>query len=191
MDKDINGNPITGTPNAGPVIHQEFNFHGEVHNVNPAATTVTTNITYINGEPQVEGQEGKKQKQDDCFIDKAAVREEIIDYAYRLRDKYKKEWRPFVKQLWSDIVRLPAVEAEIYDRGRQKGTNFDRNLVGNIICFLNEKKLFEAPYNKTEFKRILMDGEKEGQSVREALAYPPSFEIQEAIEHLLAKKKYF
>lgn len=191
MAKDINGTPSTGTPNTGTVIHQEFNFHGDVHNVNPAANSVHTTIINNNGVREDGELKEVPSKQDEAIFDKAVVREEIIEYAYRLKNKYKPEWRPYVKQLWNDIVALSAVDAEIYDRGRQKGTNFDRNLVGNIICFLNAKGLFEGEYNMTEYKRILMDGGKNGQSVREALAFPPSAEIKDSIDHLLANKKYF
>ncbi len=191
MDQENNEKPNTGASNAAPVIHQEFNFHGDVINVNPAATTVNNTYNYYGDVPGEDEHKKTAASQDDDLYDKEQVRNEIIEYAYRLHDKYKFQWQPHVKQLWSDIVQLPAVAAQIYSRGRLKGTHFDRNLVGNIINHLNRRKLFEGDYNMSEYARLLRGNDKDGQSVRGALSDPVTDDIKEAIDHLLLKKKYF
>ncbi len=191
MDKDNNENASLEIPTTGTVIHQEFNFHGNVQNINPAAATVNNTYNYYSGAFGDAERKGTTPSRADELFDKEQVRNEIIEYAYRLHDKYKFQWQPHVRQVWSDIVQLPAVAAEIYCHGRQRGTHFHRNLVGNIINHLNRKKLFEGDYNMTEYARLLRANDKDGQSVRNALGdYPPA-EIIEAIDRLLDKKKYF
>lgn len=124
-------------------------------------------------------------------IDKPHIREEIIKYVGFLFDFYTSEWQKHYIELWNDILLLPEVDAEIYDYGKQQDTVFNRNLVGNIICFLNLYKLYKDEYNADAMTKELLKYNNKGQSVRDALGEKPSTPIYNALKKHMDTKKYF
>ena len=67
------------------------------------------------------------------MISTEPIRTEIMHYVSCLRPHVAKDKRDRYMQLWDRILGLPVVEKEIYDPGKQQDTNFNRNLVANII----------------------------------------------------------
>ena len=104
MDIKIEGNPGTGNS------YTEINI-GHIENNYPSVTSVVNNYY------------GKRMPEQtaDAPIDKAAKREIILDYVYRTRGFARHPWKERYRELWSDILDLPEVDALIYDKGRQKG----------------------------------------------------------------------
>ena len=111
----------------------------------------------------------------------------IIDYVMKLHPVYvSKEWQDKYEWLWKQILELTAVAEKIYDKGRQQGTTFNRNLVGNILHLLADKKVLTTN-NAT---KLAIGLEKdENASVRAKLGEMPPKEVIDAVEEWLKCKQ--
>ena len=111
----------------------------------------------------------------------------IIDYVMKLHPVYvRKEWQDKYEGLWKAILELPVVAEKIYDKGRQQNTTFNRNLVGNILHLLADKKVLTTN-NAT---KLAIGLEKaENASVRAKLGEMPPKEVKDAVEEWLKCKQ--
>ncbi|MBQ8242493.1 MAG: hypothetical protein IJZ40_03305 [Bacteroidaceae bacterium] len=108
----------------------------------------------------------------------------IIDYVMKLHPVYvSKEWQDKYEGLWKAILELPVVAEKIYDKGRQQNTTFNRNLVGNILHLMAEKKVLAITANATKMAEVL-EGDANA-SVRAKLGEMPSRAIEQAVESLI------
>ena len=108
----------------------------------------------------------------------------ILDYVMRLHpSQVREEWKDKYFALWESILELPAVSAIIYDKGKQKNTTFNRNLVGNILHLLAEKKVLALTATATKIAEIL-EGDPDA-SVRAKLGEMPAKKIKDSIEELI------
>ena len=107
----------------------------------------------------------------------------IIDYVMKLHPVYvSKEWQDKYEWLWKQILELTAVAEKIYDKGRQQNTTFNRNLVGNILHLLADKKVLTTN-NAT---KLAIGLEKdENASVRAKLGEMPEKKIMDAVGELI------
>ena len=107
----------------------------------------------------------------------------IIDYVMKLHPVYvSKEWQDKYEWLWKQILELTAVAEKIYDKGRQQNTTFNRNLVGNILHLLADKKVLTTS-NAT---KLAIGLEKdENASVRAKLGEMPEKKIMDAVGELI------
>ena len=95
------------------------------------------------------------------------VRKEIIRYVLQVRTYLAKEWRRRFEKDWNDILDMKVVSDAIYKVGKQQGTNFNRNLVANILYYMDGLGAFGKHYNATTIAMSL-EGDKDS-SVRAAL----------------------
>jgi len=111
----------------------------------------------------------------------------ILEYVMRLHPVYvRQEWQDKYKGLWKAILELPVVAEKIYDKGRQQNTTFNRNLVGNILHLLADKKVLTTN-NAT---KLAIGLEKdENASVRAKLGEMPPKEVKDAVEEWLKCKQ--
>ena len=167
FDKDCNPGPGT--------TYNEWNIQ-HVENLNPNATTVTTIHNHYGDEKVASG--GRKKMDDE---QKQAIKNEILDYVGKLTDFVNSDWKAKYATLWKDILELPAVEAVIYDYGKQKNTHFNKYLVGNIIHMLMNKVLNG---NATDLCRALEGDEKH--HIRQEMGDNPAEDISSAVSDLLA-----
>ena len=108
----------------------------------------------------------------------------IIDYVMKLHPVYvSKEWQDKYEWLWKQILELTAVAEKIYDKGRQQGTTFNRNLVANILHLMAEKKVLAITANATKMAEVL-EGDANA-SVRAKLGELPLRVIEQAVESLI------
>lgn len=157
--------------------------NGNIDQLN-IGSTVTNN--YNNGEPKVAA---TSNGQNVTAIDKAQLRKEIIEYVGRIESFYSVAWQQHYKELWNDILDMPSVAIKVYDHGHQQDTNFNRNLVGNIIGYLDRFALYQDTIVPGTFThKLAKDGK--GKSVRDALGGALDPEICEAIKRLMDTKKY-
>lgn len=184
-DKIININPET--PATAPVIHQQFNFNGPVHQMNTGSTV--NNNYYYGADGELLGETTSKS-QDDGTLDKAHIREEIIEYVGRIYKFYTPQWQLHYIELWNDILDMPVVDLNVYRIGKQQDTHFNRNLVGNIMGYLDRYNIYTDGIVPAQFARELAKDGK-GKSVRDAMSEKPDPEICDAIKQLMASKKYF
>lgn len=153
----------------------EFNI-GHVENLNPAATTVVNNYYGTRGKPET-----------DIPINKEAIRTDILNYVSCTLQFVKYAWKDKYMVLWKDILNIPAVDAIIYNKGRQERTTFNRKEVAHIICYLGKHSdggigIFDN-YVATKIAACFNDGAED--AVRPELGYNPSQEIRNAIDALM------
>lgn len=184
MDIKIEGNPGTGN------TFQEINITGPIQNYNPAATTVVNNY---GTQPEAETPARKKAESKTVKamlerdqIDTTPIRTEILNYVSCLRPHVQKDKQARYMQLWDKILDLPEVEGQVYDPGKQQGTNFNRNLVANIIHFLDYFDFYAEVYNAAAFT-FALEADKE-HSVRAALGTDPSERVKIAVENLVKEQ---
>ncbi len=163
MDINIKGNPGTGN------TYQEIKIE-HADSVNPHATTVTVNH-YHYGEKKAE----PKTKKPDDQIDTMPIRTEILNYISSIRPLLKDEWKSGYMKMWEDILDLDIIKEQVYYPGRQQKTNFNRNLVANIIHYLNGCGAYKNDYNAAQMA-LALEGDKD-HPVRAALGKAPSDEI--------------
>lgn len=159
------------------------NFHiGSVGQLNPMATSVVNN--YYG--------DSKKVKDNDATSDKESIRAQIIEYVGKTLLLVSDDWRSRYMGLWDDILNIPEVDAEIYKKGKQVGTTFNRAMVANIIHYLgNYQGIKKGMFKKWDAKNIAVHLEGTGEcSTRTHLGSNPSTIIQKAIFKLINSQKY-
>ena len=182
MDIKIEGNPGTGN------TFQEIHI-GTVQNYNPNATTVI-NYNGTGTEAREVQKGGAKAETPAEMRNLSAVRGQILDYVSCLNTKELvcPEWvGKRYMDLWDQILSLPEVEAELCKIGKQHGTSFNRNLVGNIIYYLgncvNDRGRVYKNYNAT-FITEKLEADKE-HSIRLALGKKPTDKVQKCLYRFL------
>lgn len=155
-------------------------FHiNEVHQLNPNATHVTNNYY---GEEFVPD-DGLQKTSFRATCNPQLSRDSILEYVMRLHPSHVcKEWQDKYRPLWVDIIELPAVADKIFDKGKQQNTTFNRNLVGNILHLLAEKKILNTT-NATRLSEALENDPNA--SIRAKLGEMPPPEIRRCIEGLI------
>ena len=158
----IEGNPGTGNT---------FVTMGPVENYNPHATvvnnTITTNNYYGKHKEVVEDSSASAKPGDkklgnmkfrdllkDGYINTGSVQKEIMNYVSCIRPYVKDEKDKLYMYLWAHILKHEAFMIDLYDPGKQD-CKFNRNLVGNIIHYLEGKGFFKEPYNQSKMARAV------------------------------------
>ena len=155
----------------------------EVHQLNPNATHITNHYYGDQFVPKdVVQQELSAPENENATRNPQLDKDSILQYVMQLHPAYvRKEWQEKYQALWESILELPAVSRIIYDKGRQQGTTFNRNLVGNILHLLAEKKILTTP-NATKLAEFL-EGDANS-SIRKMLGEMPVKKIKDALETL-------
>lgn len=172
---------------------------GKAVNVNPIAKDVHTTINiYSNKEAAVDVlKEAGVEKAETLFrgepepdTDCTAIRNEILAYVSRVQPLLIDDAKSDYMKVWNDILDLREVEALVYKPGKQKGTNFNRDLVANILYYLRNWKIYRVVY-KQDYNGVALtealEQDKE-HSVKHALRDDPPQPIQEAITAMMKRK---
>ena len=159
-----------------------FNIH-EVHQLNPNATHITNNYYGDQFVPKdVHQKESPETENATC--NPQPCKDSVLQYVMRLHPaQVREQWQDKYLALWESILELPAVSATIYNKGKQQGTTFNRNLVANILHLMAEKKVLALTANATKMAEML-EGDTNA-SVRAQLGVMPPKEIKESIEVLI------
>ncbi len=179
MEINIKGDP--GTGNTFTEVHI-----GQVQNYVPNATTVINN--HYDGLPADSSSTSRHTSpapSQSESTDTCPIHDEILRYVSRVRPLLVEEHRAGFQQLWTDILALPEVAADIYRPGKQQGTNFNRNLVANILHQLGEHGFF-GQYNAAALTEHL-EGDKD-HSVRAALGQSPVRDIYNKVRARIDEK---
>ena len=188
----IEGNPGTGNT---------FIKIGTAYNVTPNATKVETTFILGQGKDAAAaikeavgakpGSPYERVQEPEENIDITPIRAEILNYVSRVRTLLTDEAKSTFMKMWEDILSLPEVESKVYKHGKQWGTNFNRDLVANILYYLRTRKIYSVVY-KDNYNGAAMCEALEGDrdhSVKHALREDPPKDVREAIDALL-KNKY-
>lgn len=155
---------------AAPSIHYHYHFHFHLPNADMEKFDPLEMIKdKLNIDIKLEG------KRPNDYRELPPIHKEILSYVSCLSGRVADKWKDSYMKLWIGILDLEVVKSRIYDPGKQKGSNFNRNLVANIIYYLGhsgkqEDRVFPN-YNATYFTNDL--GHKKGASVRAALGKNP------------------
>ena len=192
MDKD--NNEATFKIEGNPGQNNTFINIGTAYNVNPNATKVenTFNIgTREEGDRAIaEAMGGKKIGQmtlremlKNGMVEKGNIQKEILHYVSQIRHKLKADMDKRYEHLWARIVEHEAFDVDLYDPGKQQCT-FNRNLVANIIHYLDGKGFYEEPYSAAAMTRALEKGEDQ-HPARKALGADPEPQFSKIIDEIL------
>ena len=178
----------------------------KAYNVNPAATVVNNTFNISSGREAADAVKEAlgvphaglepaspldRFKEPEENLDITPIRTEILNYVSRVRPLLTDEAKSTYMKLWEDILDLPEVESKVYKQGKQWGTNFNRDLVANILYHLRQRKIYKVVY-KDNYNGAAMCEALEGNrdhSVKHALRDEPPVDVREAIDTLL-KEKY-
>ena len=193
----IEGNPGTGNT---------FINIGKAINVNPNATTVENKFFFgtdgemrsaalqeagLSTDSTTNQPEGKKLgamtlremlKKD--MIDTGNIQKQILNYVSCIRPKLKAQFDKKYETLWAVIVEHEVFSVDLYDPGKQQCT-FNRNLVANIIHYLDSKGFYEESYSATAMTRALEAGEDQ-HPIRRALGIDPDKKYTKAVDEILS-----
>lgn len=162
-----------------------FNIR-EVHQLNPNATHVTNHYYGDQFVPkEVQRNEPSALAPENATRNLQLSKKSILEYVMRLYPLHvRQEWIEKYQALWEEILELPAVSATIYNKGKQQGTTFNRNLVANILHLMAEKKVLTTD-NATKLAMTL-EGTSDT-SVRAQLRVMPPKEIESSVGKMIVK----
>lgn len=190
-EKDEKKLVIEGNPGQG----NTYVSIGRVENYNPNATTVTTTITNNNYYDKREG-EGRSAKPGDKklgnmtmrdmlkdgYIDTGNIQKLIMNYVSCIRPYVKDEMDKLFMHLWARIMEHEVFTVDLYDPGKQD-CRFNRNLVGNIMHYLDDKGFYKKPYNQSEMTRAV-EGDADN-PVRKGFREYPDKRYCEAVDAII------
>jgi len=160
---------------------------GKVQNYNPNATTVINyNYGTREGDSSTDATASHRSASAETR-DLGVLRNQILLYVSCLNIHVADSWRSRYQKLWEGILDLKILQDTLYDTGKQQGTNFNRNLVANIIHYLGntgkpEDRIYPN-YNAALFAEHL-EGSKD-HSVRGQLGQNPSDAICSRLDKYL------
>ena len=117
------------------------------------------------------------------------TREEILTFVSKVRPLLDNAWKADFQNIWDEILNMAEVKEKIYDPGKQKNTNFNQYLVGNILYFMFEDCgacSEDKEYNASEVCMTLI-GTTEHQLRKELSKFPPE-EIKNRLHNYFTKK---
>lgn len=97
-----------------------------------------------------------RQLLEEGLIDISKLQREIMKYVEAIRVYVRDDKDKLYLQLWARIMEHKAFAIDLYDRGKQD-SKFNRNLVGNIMHYLDSKGFYKKPYNQSEMTRAFVE----------------------------------
>ena len=180
-------NVETLAPNATTVVNKHYHINGPIGAADEAALDAACENAEADGqEPAATALNRKKAKE---LVDTEVVREEILTFVSKVRPLLDDAWKADYPKIWEDILNMQEVKEKIYDPGKQKKTNFNQYLVGNILYFMFEDCgacSDDKEYNASEVCMSLI-GTTEHQLRKELSKFPPD-EIKNRLHDYFTKK---
>ena len=124
--------------------------------------------------------ESEKAKDGDHLQGKEA----ILDYVGRLMPLVRNEYQANYEDLWQGILELNEVKLQVYNRGKQQDTTFNRNLVAQIIHLIGTR-LYVPTANTVNMAEYLEPQKGMDHPVRQKLGESPEKPIKKAIEEYM------
>ena len=212
MEEEKKNNEVTYNINGNPSQNNTFiNVKVEkAINVNPNATTIEnkfyfgadgdlkemavkeTGITLPTEKP-AEKPAGKKlsnmtlrEMLEQDLIDTTPIQKEIMNYVSCIRPKVKDELDRLYMQLWARILEHDVFKIDLYDSGKMD-SKFNRNLVANIMHYLDSKQFYKEPYNQSAMARAV-EGDADN-PIRKAFRFEPDEKYCKAIDEIIKDLK--
>ena len=152
MKVQIEGDPGTGNtynettwnidkvetlaPNATTVISKHYHISGPITAAEEAALETATDEAAANRQQPAVTSSNVSRKKPKALVDIEVVREEILKWVSKVRPLLADAWKADFQSIWADILNMQEVKEKVYDPGKQKKTNFNQYLVGNILYYM-------------------------------------------------------
>ena len=115
-------------------------------------------------------------------------KETIMEYVDRLKPMVREECLQRYDEMWNGILELKEVKLQVYDKGKQQNTTFNRNLVAQIIHVISSK-VYVPTANTVNMAECLEPGKGVTHPVRQQLGEVPGRVIKKSVEEYL--KSFF
>ena len=92
----------------------------------------------------------------------------IMEYVNRLMPLVKEDFKKEYDEFWMQILELEEVKQQVYNKGKQQDTTFNRNLVARIIHQIGDK-VYLMGINDQQYAEYLEPGKGKNHSVRQQL----------------------
>lgn len=148
-----------------------------------------TGISYTQNTYNIEASSNVSRRKAKALVDTEVVREEILTWVSKVRPLLVDAWKAEYQATWNDILNMQEVKEKVYNPGKQKNTNFNQYLVGNILYFMFEDCgawSEDKDYNASEVCMKLI-GTTEHQLRKELAKFPPE-EIKNRLHDYFTKK---
>ena len=107
-------------------------------------------------------------------------KEAIMEYVDRLRPVVRAQYLEKYDQIWEGILEINQVKAEIYKKGKQQDTTFNRNLLANII---HQMEILYIPSANSYLMATHLEPDKgPDHPVRQKLGELPDKSIRDAVK---------
>lgn len=126
----------------------------------------------------------KNRKEDE----NQGVRKSVMDYVGRLMPVVATDYRDHFSKIWQEILEEEAVSKVVYEKGNQKGTTFNRNLVAQISHMMLLGGIIVQNTTDVRMAELLEPEKGKKHPVRGALAASPDDkQIKKAVLCVLEK----
>lgn len=127
----------------------------------------------------------RTEKPKETSKNEPATKDNIIEYVGRLLPVVDKNYKEDFTNIWQDILAEDAVSKVVYDRGRQKGTVFNRNLVAHISRMMVLEGIFIEQTNDVMMAELLEPEKGKDHPVRTQLGLTPDdIQVKKAVERV-------
>lgn len=116
-----------------------------------------------------------------------ASKEAIIEYVKRLMPVVKEEYQSIYSEMWLGILEVKEVKLQVYNKGKQQGTTFNRDFVAQIIHQLGNR-IYLPDANPVVMAEHLEPEKGKDHPVRQKLGESPDKSIKKAIEAFLKEQ---
>ena len=111
-------------------------------------------------------------------------KEAIMEYVDRLKPMVRQEYQERYEEIWLGILDLKEVRQEVYNKGKQQDTTFNRNLVAQIFHMMIDK-IFPPDTRVVHMAERLEPEKGAEHPVRKKLGETPDKNIKKSVENYL------
>ncbi len=134
---------------------------------------------------QISYESAKKKAQEEKV---EGVKSSLLDYVGRLMPVVATDYRDQFARIWQEILEQDPVSKVVYDKGSQKGTLFNRNLVAQISHMMVLGGVIMKETTDVKMAELLEPEKGRNHSVRGALAAAPEDkQIKRAVKEVLER----
>lgn len=126
----------------------------------------------------------KKVQEEKC----EGMKQSVMDYVGRLMPVVTAGYREQYAKIWQEILEQDAVSRVVYEKGSQKGTLFNRNLVAQISHMMAVNGVIVKETTDVRMAELLEPEKGKNHSVRGALAVTPDDKlVKKAVNDVLER----
>ena len=114
-------------------------------------------------------------------------KEAIMEYLWRLKPVVREQYLSVYGEIWDGILELHEVKMQIYQKGKQQDTTFNRNLLAQIIHQVSDR-LYLPTANTVKMAEYLEPEKGMEHPVRQKLGESPEKPIKKAVDEYMKDK---